>query len=151
YSKTGELYDPMVNGQSQAEFFFKRARFTAGRGITLPDSDSYVRYRLQPPIAGGGEASVDVEGLTDLPVSENPDTAKLKIFSMADTLFSVYFSKWMMNWQYRGLNGNPNNAISYKVLFGQDEDDHKLEPDLTQRLNGVRHLNPTRTYLWKGT
>ncbi len=151
YNKTGEVYDPMVNGQSVAELFFKRARFQAGRGILIPDSDSYVRYRVNPPITGGGEFSVDIEGLTDKPVSDNPDTAKLKIFSMADTLFSEYFSKWMMNTQYRGFNGNPDNAISYKVLFGQDEDDHKLEPDLNQRGSGVRHLNPLNTYLWKAT
>ena len=68
---------------------------------------------------------------------------------MGDTLFSVYFSKWLLDTQYRGFNGNPDNAISYKVLFGQDEDDHKLEPDLNTRKASVLHLNPANVYHWK--
>jgi hypothetical protein len=151
YTRPGELYDPLVNGQTIAELLFKRTTFIAGKGLRINDSDSYARFRLNPPIAGGGEFSVDIEGLTDRPVSENSDTAKLKIFSMGDTLFSIYFSKWLMDTQYRGFNGNPDNAIAYKVLFGQDEDDHKLEPDLNVRRASVLHLNPANTYHWKAT
>jgi hypothetical protein len=151
FAKPGELYDPLVNGQTLAEALIKRTTLIPGKGLRVNDSDSYARYRIQPPITGGGEFSVDVEGLTDRPVSENPDTAKLKIFAMGDSLFSILFSKWLMDTQYRGFNGNPDNAISYKVLFGQDEDDHKLEPDLAARRASVVHLNPANTYLWKAT
>jgi hypothetical protein len=151
YNRKGELYDPLVNGQTVAELLFKRTAFIAGKGLRIDDSDSYARYRINPPIPAGGEFSVDVEGLTDLPVSGNPDIAKLKIFSMSDSLFTIYQSKWLMDIQYRGLNGNPDNAISYKVLFGQDEDDHKLEPDLNVRRASVRHLSPGNTYHWKAT
>jgi hypothetical protein len=151
YNRAGELYDPLVNGQTMAEYTFKRTSFIAGKGLRINDSDSYARYRLNPPIAGGGEFSVDVEGLTDAPVSENPDTAKLKIFSMCDRLFSIYQSKWLMDVQYRGFNGNPANAIAYKILFGEDDDKFKLEPDLGVRLASVRHLSPANTYHWKAT
>jgi hypothetical protein len=149
FNRNSELYDPLVNGQTVADLLFKRTTFLAGKGLRLNDSDSYARYRINPPISGGGEFSVDVEGLTDAPMSENPDTAKLKIFSMCDSLFSIYFSKWLMDVQYRGFNGNPPNAIAYKVLYGVDDDDHKLEPNLGDRKNGVRHLSPGNTYHWK--
>jgi hypothetical protein len=56
-----------------------------------------------------------------------------------------------MNVQYRGFNGNPPNAISFKMLFGEDADDHKLEPDLGTRIASVRHLNAANTYHWKAT
>ena len=56
-----------------------------------------------------------------------------------------------MNVQYRGHNGNPDNAISFKILFGEDDEDHKLEPDLGTRQASVRHLNPSSSYHWKAT
>jgi hypothetical protein len=133
-----------------AEARVKRTTFIAGRGLRIEDSDSYVRYGLKQTITNG-EFSVDVEGLSDHPVSENPDTGKLKILSMCDRTTDINFSDWLLNVQYRGLNGNPDNAISFKALFGEDEDDHKLEPDLGTRIASVRHLSPASTYLWKAT
>jgi hypothetical protein len=150
YNRPGELYDPLVNGETVAELRFKRTTFVAGRGLRIEDSDSYARYRLQQNVSNG-EFSLDVEGLSDRPVSENSDTGKLKILSMSDSPSSVYASKWLMNAQYRGLNGNPDNAISFKMLLGDADDDHKLEPDFGSRLAGVRHLNPAATYFWKAT
>ena len=35
------------------------------------------------------------------------------------------------------------------MLFGKDEDTHKLEPNLGERTAGVRHLSPGNTYHWK--
>jgi hypothetical protein len=57
----------------------------------------------------------------------------------------------MMNTQYRGFNGNPDHAISFKMLFGTDDDDHKLEPDKGTREAGVRSLSAANTYYWKAT
>jgi hypothetical protein len=150
YTRPGEIYDPLVNGETVAEARVKRTSFVPGKGLLIEDSDSYARYRLLQPISNG-EFSLDVEGLSDSPISENPDTAKLKVLSMCDCLTSIYQSKWLMDVQYRGLNGNPNNAISFKMLLGEDEDDHKLEPDLAKRIESVRHLNPSSTYYWNVT
>jgi hypothetical protein len=150
YSLPGELYDPLVNGATIAEARFKRTTFIPGKGLRIDDSDSYVRYGLKQTITNG-EFSVDVEGLSDHPVSENPDTGKLKILSMCDRTTDINFSDYLLNVQYRGLNGNPDNAISFKALFGEDDEDHKLEPDLGTRIASVRHLNPSSTYLWKAT
>jgi len=150
WNQPGELYDPLVNGVTIAELRFKRTAFIAGKGLRIDDSDSYARYRLKQTVTNG-EFSADVEGLSANPVSENPDTGKLKIFSMLDGLGPIYSSHYLMDVQYRGLNGNPNNAISFKILFGEDDEDYKLEPDLGTRQASVRSLNPAATYHWKAT
>jgi hypothetical protein len=151
YSKPGELYDPLVNGATVAEALVRRAIFVAGKGLQISDSDSYARYHL-PQVVSNGEFSMDVEGLSNSPVSENPDTAKLKIMSMHDSTFDHYQSDWLMNVQYRGFNGNPPFAISFKMLLGSDaEDGHKLEPDLGVRTQSIRALSAANTYHWKAT
>ena len=82
-SRPGELYDPLVNGETVAEFQFKHTTFLPGKGLRINDSDSCARYALKQTITGG-EFSADLEGISANPVSENPDTAKLKIFSMCE-------------------------------------------------------------------
>jgi len=150
YNRPGELYDPLVNGQTVAELLAKRAVFIANKGLRISDSDSYARYRLLQVISNG-EFSVDIEGLSGSPVSENPDKGKLKIISMHDNTLDHYQSDYLMNVQYRGPNGNPDNAISFKVLLGQDDEGYKLEPDLGVRRDSVRILNSAYTYYWKAT
>jgi hypothetical protein len=150
FNRPGELYDPLVNGETVAELRFKRTTFISGKGLRVEDSDSYVRYLLKQTITNG-EFSLDLEGVSASPVSENPDTGKLKILSMCDSTFDLAFSDWLMNVQYRGFNGNPDHAISFKMLFGVDEDDHKLEPDLATRRASVVYLNAAGTYHWKAT
>ncbi|MCM3880439.1 MAG: fibronectin type III domain-containing protein, partial [Vicinamibacterales bacterium] len=73
YNRTNELYDPLVNGATVAELRFKRTTFIAGKGLRVDDSDSYVRYRLGQTITNG-EFSLDIEGISNSPVSENSDT-----------------------------------------------------------------------------
>ena len=92
YSQPGELYDPLVNGATIADFRFKRTTFFPGKGLRMDDSDSYVRYGLKQTITNG-EFSLDVEGISDSPVSENPDTAKLKILSMCDRTTGYQFQQ----------------------------------------------------------
>ena len=150
FNLVGELYDPLVNGQTVAEFRNKRTTFVSGKGLRVEDSDSYARYGLKQTITAG-EFSADVEGISANPVSENPDTAKLKLFSMCDRITDINFSKWLFNIQYRGFNGNPEHAISFKMLYGQDDDAYKLEPDKAAREAGVRLLNAANTYYWKST
>jgi hypothetical protein len=150
FNLAGELYDPLVNGATVGEFQFKHTTFFPGKGLRIDDSDSYLRYGLKQTVSNG-EFSLDVEGISDHPVSSNPDTGKLKILSMCDRTTDINFSDYLMNVQYRGLNGNPDNAIAFKMLLGVDDDDHKLEPDLGTRINSVRHLSSGNTYHWKAT
>jgi hypothetical protein len=76
---------------------------------------------------------------------------KLKILSMDDDAGNHYTSDYLMNVQYRGFSGNPDHAISFKMLMGEDTEARKLEPDLGRRQASVHHLNPANTYYWKAT
>ena len=57
---------------------------------------------------------------------------------------------YMSNVQYRGgSDGNPDNSISFKALYGSFADNRKFEPSSANRL--VRLLDPSRAYFWKWT
>ena len=140
FSRPGELYDPLVYGSTIGTPVGSTA-FVQGKGIRLNDGNSYVRYQLAQPI-NGGEFSMEVEGLRP-----NVPGAKLKVFSMSDGTGDVYRSNYLLVGQYRGIPGNPDNAITFKALFGDPA--YKLEPDFGDR--GVRALDPSRAYFWKGT
>jgi hypothetical protein len=150
FNRAGELYDPLGNGQTIAEARVGGSTFVDGRGLRLHDTNAYLRYRLAQPI-WTGEFSLDVEGLSDNPVSASGNTGKLKIMSMDDNAGNHYTSDYLMNVQYRGFNGNPDHAISFKMLMGEDVEARKLEPDLGRRQASVQHLNPSNTYYWKAT
>ena len=91
-----------------------------------------------------GEFSVEVEGLRP----NGPDH-KLKIFSTNDTAGDISFSNNGMSTMYRGLEGNPPNAISYKAVFGSQS--RIAEPNRGIRDASVMFLDPSRTYFWKAT
>ena len=150
YNRAGELYDPLVNGATIAEARVNGSTFVDGRGLRLHDTNAYLRYRLTQPI-WNGEFSLDVEGLSNNPVSASGNTGKLKIMSMDDNSGNHYTSDFLMNVQYRGFSGNPDHAISFKMLMGEDTEERKLEPDIGRRQASVHHLNPASTYYWKAT
>jgi hypothetical protein len=150
YNRAGEMYDPLVNGATVAEALIRSTTFVSGKGLRINNSDSYARYKLVQTVSNG-EFSMDIEGISNNPQSENPDTGKLKIMSMHDSTFDHYQSNWLMNVQYRGFNGNPPHAISFKMLLGEDDEEHKLEPDLGTRTASIRLLNASNTYHWKAT
>lgn len=150
YNRPGELYDPLVNGATVAEARINRTTFVANKGIRIDETDSHVRYRLAQAIASG-EFSLDVEGISNMPFSQSGNTGKLKILSMDDNSGNHYTSDYLMNVQYRGFSGNPDHAISFKMLLGEDVEERKLEPNLGERSAGVRHLNAGNTYYWKAT
>jgi hypothetical protein len=149
FNRAGELYDPLVNGSTVAEFF-GNAAFVAGKGLRLQETNAYARYRLVQGISTG-EFSLDVEGISNSPFSASGNTGKLKILSMDDDPGNHYSSDYLMNVQYRGFVGNPDHAISFKMLLGEDTEARKLEPDFGQRSAGIRHLNAANTYYWRAT
>jgi hypothetical protein len=140
FNRPGELYDPLVYGSTIGTPVGSTA-FVAGKGIRLNDGNSYVRYQLAQPI-NGGEFSMEIEGLRP-----NGPGSKLKVFSMSDGTGDVYRSNYLLVAQYRGVAGNPDNSITFKALLGEPA--YKLEPDFGDR--GVRALDPSRGYFWKGT
>ena len=142
YNRAGELYDPLIHGETVGSIIGSTT-FVDGKGIRINNSNSYVRYQLPQTIASG-EFSVEVEGLRP-----NGPGGKLRVFSMMDGTGNLFNSKFLFNVQYRGVPGNPDNAFSFKALFG--DEDYKLEPDLATRIASVRSLDPSRTYHWKAT
>jgi hypothetical protein len=142
YNRAGELYDPLIHGETIGTRIGSTT-FIDGKGIRIDNQNSYVRYQLAQTIPNG-EFSVELEGLRP-----NGPGGKLRVFSMMDGGPNLCTSKFLFNVQYRGVPGNPDNAFSYKALFG--DEDYKLEPDLGTRRASVRSLDPARTYYWKAT
>lgn len=142
FNRDGELYDPLVHGETVGARSGSTT-FMGPRGLRVDNAISWVRYQLTSTLSSG-EISVEVEGL-----QPNGPGIKARIFSMMDGGSNLFFSKFLFNVQYRGVGGNPDNAVSYKVLMG--DEDLKYEPDFGQRSDGVRSLNPNTTYLWTAT
>ncbi len=142
FNRPGELYDPLMHGETLGE----RAggtTFLGNRGLQVANEQAWVRYVLGQTLTSG-EISVEVSGLR-----ASGSVGKSRIFSMMDGGQNLFDSKFLFNVQYRGSNGNPDNAISYKLLMG--DEDLKYEPALHIRLDSVRALNPDNFYLWTAT
>jgi hypothetical protein len=142
FNRAGELYDPLTSNETIGTPAGSTT-FLGSRGLRINDPTSWVRYELLSTLTSG-EISVEVEGL-----QANGAGVKSRIFSMMDGGGNLFFSKFLFNVQYRGVGGNPDNAISYKVLMGDEA--LKYEPDFAQRSAGVQLLNPSTTYLWTAT
>ena len=146
YNRPGELYDPLV-GETLGQSTGVGTTFVPGEGLRVDSENAYVRYQLAQTLASG-EMSVEVKGLRpNLPGQAGG--SKYKIFSMLDGTGDLIASRYQMSVQYRGLDGNPDNCISFKAVWG--DRDVKLEPDFGQRSNGIRFLDPSRWYLWTAT
>ena len=87
---------------------------------------------------------MEIEG-----TSPNGPIGKPRLFSMLNGTGRLDQSKYQMNVQYRGRDGNPNNAIAFKAVWG--DEDVKLEPELHERQADVRMLDAGRTYFWQAT
>jgi hypothetical protein len=142
FNRAGEMYDPLIHGETIGTRVGSTT-FTGTQGVRVENDRSWVRYRLDSTLTSG-EISVEVEGL-----QPNGAGVKSRIFSMMDGGDNLYRSKFLFNVQYRGAAGNPDNAISYKVLMG--DEDLKYEPSFSQRAAGARMLSPGTTYLWTAT
>ena len=142
FNRAGELFDPLSGGETVGTPV-GNTTFVSGKGLKIDSETSYVRYQL-PQTMSTGEFSVEVEGLRP-----NGPGQKLKIFSMMDGTGDLIDSRYQLSVQYRGSNGNPDNCISFKAVWG--DRDVRLEPDFGQRAAGVVALDPTQTYYWQAS
>ncbi len=142
FNRPGELYDPLIHGETVGALVGSTT-FIEGKGLRVSNGNSYVRYQLAQTITNG-EFSADVSGLY-----ANGPGGKMRVLSMMDGGNNLCKSKFLFNVQYRGVPGNPDNAFSYKALFG--DEDFKNEPNKTVRTASIRLLDPSRTYHWKAT
>lgn len=140
YNRPGELYDPLVYGNTIGTIVGSTT-FINGQGIRLNDGNAYVRYQLAQPLSVG-EFSLEIAGL-----HPNGPGAKLKLFSMSDSTASVYDSPWLFTAQYRGVNGNPDNCIAWKMRLADPA--FQLESDAIDRNKAVMALDPSRFYFFR--
>lgn len=142
FNIAGRLFDPLNNGQTIGTRVGSTT-FMGAQGLRVDNASSYVKYTLAQTLTSG-EISVEVTGL-----APNNPGQKSRIFSMMDGGDNLFTSPFLFNVQYRGSAGNPDNAIAFKLLLGGES--FKFEPDITQRSQAVRNLNPNTTYLWTAT
>jgi hypothetical protein len=143
YNRAGELYDPLIHGETIGTVA-GNVTFINGKGAQLNSMTSYVRYQLAQTLTSG-EFSVLVEGL-----AAGAPGSKFKIFSMQSGTGNILDNPYLMNVQYRGAdNGNPDNSISFKALYGSSADNRKFEPNFGNRT--PRNLDPSKAYFWKWT
>lgn len=142
YNNPRELYDPLISGETVGTIFGSTT-WVPGKGLTLNSGTSYVRYAL-PATVAQGEFSMEIEGLRP-----GGPIGKPRLFSMLDGPGRLDLSKYQMNVQYRGTQGNPDNCIAFKAVWG--DEDVKLEPELHERNQSIILLDPTRTYYWQAT
>jgi hypothetical protein len=142
YNNARELYDPLVGGETVGTIVGSTT-WVAGKGLKLNTGTSYVRYAL-PATVPSGEFSMEIEGL-----APGGPMGKPRLFSMLDGTGRLDLSKFQMNVQYRGLQGNPDNCIAFKAVWG--DEDVKLEPELHERQASIMALDPSKTYFWQAT
>jgi len=142
YNRPGELFDPLLNGVSVGTIVGSTT-FVDGQGLRLNDKSAYVRYQLAQTLTAG-EFSLEIAGL-----HPGGPGAKLKLFEMSDSTASVYDSPWLFTVQYRGVNGNPDNCISWKMRLADPA--FQLEPDGGERGAAIMALDPSHFYFFKGT
>ena len=142
-NRAGELYDPLIHGETIGEAFGS-TDFVPGKGIRLNSSTSFVRYLLAQTITDG-EFSMEVEGLR-----ANAPGDKTKVFGMQEGTGDYITNRYRVDIQYRGTSGFPPNAITFRVLYG-DDPCCKYEPDTATRFRSVFMLDPATTYYWKYT
>ena len=142
FNRPGELFDALTSGTTVGTPVGS-VTFIPGRGARLDNQNSYIRYAL-PETVSAGEFSMYVEG-----INANGPTHKLKIFSMSDGPGDFIASRWEAAAHYRGITGNPDNAITLKVVWGTEA--IILEPDLPMRNASVVNLSAANTYYWQGT
>lgn len=143
FNRPGELFDPLVNGETIGTIGgSNNITWIPGQGIRLNDALAYVVYDL-PQVVLAGELSVEVTGL-----GPGGPCCKVRVFSISDRVGALASSSpYSMNAQYRGVNGNPDNCICFKSIFGNNA--LGLEPTTAQRLTMSHVLNPSTMYLWR--
>ena len=137
FNRANELFDPLIHGETIGTVVGAGA-FVDGQGIRLDNQQAYVRYQL-PQTVSSGEFSVDVRGLRP-----NGPGDKLKILTMHNSTGDGLNSKYNMSVQYRGVNGNPDNCVAFKAVWGDDS--VRLEPDAGERGSAVFSFDPNKTY-----
>jgi hypothetical protein len=143
FNRAGELYDPLIHGETVGTVVGS-ASFIPGKGLQLNNGTSFVKYLMAATVTSG-EFSMDVEGLR-----ANGPGDKAKVFGMEEGQDDFITNRYRVDIQYRGAQGFPPNAITFRAIYGDGDDlGKRYEPDTNTRNNSVYNLNPSVTYFWK--
>jgi len=143
FNRAGELYDPLIHGETVGAIVGS-ASFVPGKGIRLNNGQSYVSYLLASTVTSG-EFSMDVECL-----DANGPGDKAKVFGMQEGQTDFITNRYRVDIQYRGVQGFPPNAITFRAVYGDGDDlGKRYEPDTNTRMRSVYNLNPSATYYWR--
>lgn len=142
YIRGSEVFDPLYNGATVGERIGPTT-FIPGQGIRLETAQSFVRYTI--PTLTAGEFSMEITGLRANNVGD-----KSKVFAMSSNGPDFITDPYRADVQYRGVQGFPPNAITFRVLYGDGDDlSKRYEPDTGTRLASVYNLDPATTYFWR--
>jgi hypothetical protein len=130
-----EVYDPLYTGETVGQIF-NDTTFLGEQGLRLNTNISYVKYVI-PTTITAGEFSVEVMGL-----QANTPGDKSKVFGMSTDSDDFITDPYRFDVQYRGTNGSPPNAITYRMLWGSADD---------PRFNSIYLLDPNTVYFFKAT
>ena len=131
YMRGGELYDPLVNGETVGA----PANVTFGdNGVRLNALDSLITYALPQPLTAG-EFSVKVTGLTT-----NSAGDKTKIFSMQEGQNDITDNRFRATIEKRF-----NGEISFRFISG-DAVNGVVNAD-----RQILSFEPATTYFWRFT
>jgi hypothetical protein len=145
YIRGDEVYDPLYNGVTVGEIV-NDTTFLPDQGLRLNTNISYVKY-LIPTTITAGEFSMEVMGL-----QPNIPGDKSKVFAMSSGADDFITDPYRFDVQYRGSNGSPPNAITFRMLWGSADDPNlRYEPDTTTRFNSIYLLDPNIVYFFKAT
>jgi hypothetical protein len=145
FLRAGELYDPLIHGETVGQIVGD-ATWLVGQGLRLNNGLSYVKYLL-PQTVTNGEFSMDVMGLRP-----NAPGDKAKVFGMQEGQTDFITNRYRVDIQYRGINGVPPNAITFRALYGDaDKLSVRYEPDTATRFASVFLLDPSTVYHWRAT
>jgi hypothetical protein len=145
YIHDDEVYDPLYDGRTVGEIV-NSATFLGDQGLRLDSNISYVKY-LIPTTITAGEFSMEVMGL-----QANAPGNKSKVFGMSSGTDDFITDPYRFDVQYRGLDGSPPNAITFRMLWGSADDPNlRYEPDTDTRFNSIYLLDPNVVYFFRAT
>jgi hypothetical protein len=145
YVRGDEVYDPLYTGETVGQIV-NDTTFLGDQGLRLNTNISYVRYAI-PTTITAGEFSVEVMGL-----QANTPGDKSKVIGMSSDTDDFITDPYRFDVQYRGTNGSPPNAITFRMLWGSADDPNlRYEPDTNTRFNSIYLLDPNTVYFFKAT
>jgi hypothetical protein len=136
YNRPGELYDPLINGQTVGALVGS-VTLAEGVGARINTNDSHIRYILAQTLTSG-EFSLEVSG-----VANDSTGDKTKIMAMYDGNGDITTSNWRCTVEKRD-----GGIVAWRFIAGRPGD-AQIDTGPDQRL--PVSFNPGVTFGWRAT